>query len=246
MEPSSTARLLSVWEDGLDLSPPERTRLLLGEASADRAGDDLGSLGLGEVDARLLRLRENLFGSRLEAVSRCPACAGMIEWELDLADLPTPAQPLPAVSGRSVTVDGQEIWFRAPSLTDLEAAGAAGTPDEGREILLRRCLLGAGPEGQGPVIIEKLSPAVIDAVAGALEEADPLPVLRFGVRCPVCDTAWSAGFDVARYLWEELDFWARGLLAEVHLLARSYGWGESEILALTPRRRRLYLEMITG
>lgn len=246
MEPPSTARLLAVWEDGLDRSPPERTRLLLGEASPEQVGDDPGSLGLGEVDDRLLRLRESLFGSRLEAVSRCPACGGMIEWELDVADLPAPARLPSALSDRSVVADGQAIRFRAPCLADLEAAGTAGSAEEGRAILLQRCLLGAGPAGQDPVVVETLTPAMIDAVAGALEEADPLAVLRFGVRCPVCSTAWSAGFDVAGYLWEELDLWARGLLAEVHLLARGYGWSESEILELSPRRRRLYLEMIAG
>jgi hypothetical protein len=37
---------------------------------------------------------------------------------------------------------------------------------------------------------------------------------------------------------------ARSLLAEVHSLARAYGWTESEILALSPQRRSTYLEMV--
>jgi hypothetical protein len=31
---------------------------------------------------------------------------------------------------------------------------------------------------------------------------------------------------------------------EVHLLASAYGWRESDILAMTPWRRQLYLELV--
>jgi hypothetical protein len=34
-------------------------------------------------------------------------------------------------------------------------------------------------------------------------------------------------------------------LLEVHQLARAYGWSERETLALTPRRRRRYLELVS-
>ena len=37
---------------------------------------------------------------------------------------------------------------------------------------------------------------------------------------------------------------AKRLLMDVHLLARAYGWSEAEVLALSPARRRFYLEMV--
>ena len=33
-------------------------------------------------------------------------------------------------------------------------------------------------------------------------------------------------------------------LNEIHLLASAYGWSEGEILSLTAKRRRLYLQMV--
>ena len=51
-------------------------------------------------------------------------------------------------------------------------------------------------------------------------------------------------FDVPAYLWEELDVRARRLLDEVHALARSYGWAEREILALSEVRRNAYLDRV--
>ena len=50
--------------------------------------------------------------------------------------------------------------------------------------------------------------------------------------------------DIAGFFWAELDAWARRLLREIHTLARFYGWSEAEILALSPLRRRCYLEMV--
>jgi hypothetical protein len=38
--------------------------------------------------------------------------------------------------------------------------------------------------------------------------------------------------------------WASRLLLEVHALASVYGWSERDVLNLSPRRRRLYLDMV--
>ena len=66
---------------------------------------------------------------------------------------------------------------------------------------------------------------------------------------------WESGVHDARILAtkiadaeamkaSEIDAWARTILYQVHLLASVYGWSESEILALSPWRRHLYLQMI--
>ena len=43
--------------------------------------------------------------------------------------------------------------------------------------------------------------------------------------------------------WAEIDAWARRILREVNILARAYGWRESDILALGAVRRQIYLTM---
>jgi hypothetical protein len=40
-----------------------------------------------------------------------------------------------------------------------------------------------------------------------------------------------------------LTTWVRRLLREVHTLALAYGWREADILNMSARRRRFYLEM---
>jgi hypothetical protein len=40
-----------------------------------------------------------------------------------------------------------------------------------------------------------------------------------------------------------METYARRLLYDVHALASAYGWSEDEVLAVSPARRRCYLEM---
>ena len=45
------------------------------------------------------------------------------------------------------------------------------------------------------------------------------------------------------FLWNDVDRWARALFGTVDTLARAYGWREADVLALSPRRRRVYLNL---
>jgi hypothetical protein len=52
-------------------------------------------------------------------------------------------------------------------------------------------------------------------------------------------------FDIVSFFWTELSAQAKRLLREVHTLARGYGWREADILAMSARRRQLYLDLVT-
>jgi hypothetical protein len=77
-----------------------------------------------------------------------------------------------------------------------------------------------------------------------MEASDPVARIELALTCPSCDQVWSSLFDIASFLWTEVDAWARRTLRDVHTLARAYGWRESEVLALGPRRRQAYLELV--
>jgi hypothetical protein len=85
---------------------------------------------------------------------------------------------------------------------------------------------------------------VRDRIIAAVAEADPAADVRLLVPCVECGHRTRAAVDVAACLWAELDGWARGLLADVHVLASAYGWTEPDVLALSPTRRRYYLELV--
>jgi hypothetical protein len=81
-------------------------------------------------------------------------------------------------------------------------------------------------------------------MAEAAAAADPGADIGLDVPCSECGYRAKAVFDIASSLWAELDSWARGTLFDVHVLAAAYGWTEPEVLALSPARRRRYLELV--
>ena len=147
-----------------------------------------------------------------------------------------------------VEEDGWTVTFRLPTAGDLSAVAAAepGGPAQARSALLARCTVAAERDG-APVAVDEL-PALLPErvqhrVAAAAAEADPCADVTLNVACPECGHTTRAELDIASYLWTELDTWARDTLLDVHLLATAYGWSEPEILALSPLRRRYYLEL---
>jgi hypothetical protein len=80
-------------------------------------------------------------------------------------------------------------------------------------------------------------------VETGLAALDPAADISLALACDSCGHGWAADFDIGALLWEEIEARARGLLGEIHGLARAYGWTEPEILALSPERRAAYLEL---
>jgi hypothetical protein len=216
------------------MSAPAATRALAESellAAADAAGGPplagaLALLGIhdapvAELDARLLALRAATFGPLLEAVATCPECGLELELELD-------ARAMAANSPARVPGD-----FRLPTARDLGAVAAEPDPERARELLASRC----APS-------RELTPELIDEIGEALAEADPLGGSRLALACPECGREWVETLDVPWLVQLEFANAGARLAAEVHELALAYGWTESEILALPPRRRARYLELV--
>jgi hypothetical protein len=250
MRPLSAAELLGAWEQALAEPPVQQALALLAAACPETPVEDLARESVGRRDARLLRLREWTFGPRLVSLASCPRCGERLETDFDVAEIRVdgagegPAEPL------AISISGYELTFRLPNsldLLDLASLAAVGDGlEEARRRLLARCLLGARSADGGEASLDHLPETALQAVADRMAEADPQGEVQLALRCPACSHAWPAVFDIASYFWTEVDAWARGLLREIHVLASAYGWWEGEILALSPWRRRAYLELIGG
>ncbi|MFL6255538.1 MAG: phage baseplate protein [Pyrinomonadaceae bacterium] len=243
MRALSTRELLDVWERGLTRRPERWALLLLEAASPESSPEELERLSVGERDARLLRLREWAFGSGFTSLAACPACAEQLELSFAAEDVR--ALPPTATGPFRLSVAKHELEFRLPDSLDLLAVSAQTDVDAARHELFERCLAFAR-SGGAEVSSASLPPEVLDAVSEEMDTLDPQGNVRLNVNCPRCGHGWQALFDICSYLRSELDAWARGLLWEVHLLATAYGWRESDTLALSPRRRRLYVQMVNG
>ena len=236
MFPLSRHDLLTAWEMGHALNSIDRALLLLSAAFPGTDSSILMALSIGERDADLLLLRELTFGSGLAALADCPHCGEHLELEVSIAQL---RQSAPTDRALSVDAGGYQVEFRLPNSADLATIRGETDISTARRKLFENCVT------HNPSAIE-MPEAVVEAVAAAMAQADPQGDLRLGMDCPTCRQHWEEIFDVTSFFWSEIHAWAVRALREVHHLASAYGWSESDILAMSPWRRQVYLELIGG
>ena len=229
------AQILQAWDRGADGDKVVRA-VTLAAVATDRTVAEASDLTLGARDALLIDLRVACFGADLDCVTRCPACGQELDVAVPASDLKCPAA---AQAQAAIDVGGRQVCLRPLTSRDVLAVDPAD--DDPRRQLVRRCIVevnGAAPR------TGDLSDDLVAAAASALARLDPQADLRLDLTCAVCGHAWTAPFDVPAQLWTDVDTCARQLLSDVHALARAYGWREDDILALTPARRRFYLQAV--
>lgn len=245
MQAPPASELLTVWERGRAQPAISQALMLLAVTSPEARAEELAGLSVGQRDARLLALREALFGPRLVGLTACPRCGQQLELSLEAAALRMAATP-PAPETLVASYAGYQAHFRLPNSADLVAL--ADQTDEAASLhrLLSRCLFEVRHEGRRQPLDSpaSLPPALVEAIAAEMEKADPQANMQLGLNCADCGHQWVATFDIVSFLWGEIDSWARRLLGEVCMLASAFGWREADILAMSTQRRQLYLQLI--
>ncbi|MQA99731.1 MAG: hypothetical protein GEU78_05480 [Actinobacteria bacterium] len=232
--------MLDLWERAEDLRPVERALALAAAGGTPPEVAELEALPLGRRDARILRLRRQVVGETLEAIAACPACAELVEFEVDAGALL--ARDGNATSPAPLEKQGFVVGWRPPDSRDVAAASGAADAAAAERVLLERCVAFAdAPEGEleGPELPSEVREVLTEAMAAA----DPLAEVLVDLACPACETGFVADLDLAGFVWEEVRERAQRLLREVHLLALAYGWTEPEVLGLSERRRAEYLRL---
>lgn len=233
----------------LDISPHDLLRIVDALASAtatergvelwrvlepDAPPEVLWAAPVGALVHALLDVRVARAGPSIELHDRCPACDEEIEFEVDVPGLRS-ARPPRDNPPFEVEIEGRTLSLRRLSCADQHAVEQGRVAS--RQALVARCVVeGAVPTEEGA--LER-----IDAILG---ERDPQADISFALECPACAHRWEGVFDACGVVWSELSREATQLMMDVDALARVYHWSEAEILALPERRRRKYLELVSG
>jgi hypothetical protein len=227
----SAKNLLDTWEMCLDEPAPLRGARLLASACDDTSGDT-AKWPIACRDAGLFDLREQLFGPVVDAVVLCSKCGERAEVQFAIDQIREPSAGTLKHSG-VIQVDGRRVRYRAPTSEDLLAIAGCDDVDAARMRLLERCL-------GTTELTDELVRRAIERISRDQAQAD----VQVNFDCPSCGNAWEAPFDIASFLWREVDDWARRLLREIHVIASTYGWSEVDILSMSARRRQAYLEVL--
>ena len=209
-------------------------------------------LTVGHREALLLHLRRLTIGDDADAVLQCPSetCRERMEIPLRVSDLLVPPyEDAGTIGTAAVVADGAQynVRFELPTASDVDAVAmiARVDPQRAADDLLRRCVTAASCDGAA-IDAGALPDAARDAVSESMAAGDPQAELELDLTCPWCGMSFSALFDAATFLLCELDQRAAALVSDVHTLALHYHWSEADILALPPRRRERYLELVAS
>jgi hypothetical protein len=221
--------------DGLDTDAAVALldRLLVSAPDVSIRPGDAARLSASDRDRLLARVYRRSFGDRIEMDLECAACAERFSLDFDLAAL---EEELFA-NAAAHTPDAEGFFevagsarFRLPTARDEVAV--AGVPEQSKETaLLARCLDG----GVAPDT---------SAVLSAMSTCGPLLSTELGAECPACSHAHEITFDMQGWLLGSILAEAPQRALEIHRLATKYGWGLTEILTLTRRRRRAFAVII--
>ena len=216
--------VLNLLEMGIHRSSVEQALMILSMAYPDMTREQLAVLSIGERDARLLSVREHTFGSTLDVFTTCPSCQTQLELSLATANLRFPIPDGMHDSGHEYTsrIHGRLVRYRCvQEVTDTDETHRQ--PFSDYEAIF--------------------SPKFVAVLASQMAEQDPQAEVLLNLKCAECEHEWQSLFDIASFFWSELEAHAKRLLNEIYILARIYHWREQDILALTPARRKWYLEM---
>ena len=240
----TAADLVAAWERGADRSSAERALLLIATVRREPV-EELSRRPLGWVARELLNLRAALLGRSMTCLADCPACRTVVETEVAIDALTAAlhgAAEAPE-AGYRLQQNDYELHFRLPTSADMLALH--GEPDAAAAALAR-ALVSRASRADTALPIDEIPPYVRDALETAVAAADPLSNIELELVCPACATAWREPLDVTDFVWTEISACARRLLCEVARLAAAFGWSESEILAMSAARRRLYLGLVAA
>jgi hypothetical protein len=241
------------------LSAAARVTALLSRCIVRLGGDEavsleaIRSLTVGDREALLLHLRSITFGDRMPCALTCPseACRERMALELFASKLLLVPYACPHDwQDASFEIDGKQyqVRMRVPNGLDQEllAEWARTRVTEAEDLLLRRCVQSVFAESETPLPVEEMSAELTEKIASQMAAWDPQAEILLSLQCPTCGHLFTAELDSGAFFYQELRGHIPYLYREVHQMARSYHWSEAEILAMTPKKRSLYLNLLAG
>ncbi len=240
--------ILAIWEAAVELHPIDRALTILAAAFPHKTLSDLAALSIGRRDALLFEVYRTTFGAAIECLANCAHCNELLEFRLDLNAF-TGEQIMTQAPAYELTVDEYELRFRLPNSFDLANIAMLSKSENGitaaYQQLISHCVLAAiAPETMDRTMEIELPDTVLAALAHEMTKHDPQAEIQLDLACPACGQHWMALLDIITFLWARIQSEAQRLLGDVDRLARAYGWREDDILAMSPLRRRYYLDVL--
>lgn len=262
IHPVTGAEETFIHEFGDSLYPVELATALLTRCTS-RIGpvrsvheDIIRDLIIGDRERLLLNLRLLTLGDRIECNLECPSpdCGKKMDLELSIGNLLPPPVPVETRNiERDIQVKGLNftVIFRLPTVRDLEFSVLRDSsgPVSSSEHFFRNCIQELHADSKASISMDELDSTIRTALRSELvvimKELDPMSEITLRITCPNCGHEFSSTLDPTSIFTSEIRNRARMFYKEVHTLAFHYHWSESDIISMTSKKRRLYLDLLT-
>lgn len=242
MSPLSSKDILEVWELGRTCKLVEVGLLILKKACTERAEEEWVHLTLGQRNGYLIQLRQLMFGSHVDCVLKCGSCMQQLEFSFNVDEVCS--DNVLTQESLECEASGAIVHYRLPTMQDIMCAVSLANEEAGLFHLLEQSVVMAHQNGES-LAIEDFTEDQIDQIASHMAKSDPQAEILFEVQCESCLHNQCYPFDILSFFWEEISASAKRVLQEVDAIARVYNWSEDSILAMSPERRKIYLELIS-
>jgi hypothetical protein len=235
------------------LLPLQRYTRLLVHCVLGLAEDDIDRLSVGDRETLLLHVRRLTFGDRMDCVLLCPGCGERMDFQLQIQSLlaRTDASQSAHYFEETVEAAGEplRVRFRVPCGADLEDVLRAPGRAVGDAVnaILARCVewVQHSDAVRTAIPMDQWPAGLAARISERMSELDPQAETTLRLICPACQHAFAAFFDIGDYFFRELKSREHRRYREVHQLALAYHWSEADILSMSPRKRQLYLDLIS-
>jgi len=195
-------------------------------------------VSVSDLEFLLLTLRQIVFGDWIRTDAICPTqgCGKRVDVSFQISDylshhLPRRSHSItPTETPDWFQLRNTDVTFRLPTVADQIAITYHPQPEQAlRHRCIRPSEISAKLRQRVETAMAALAPNLSDDLQG---------------QCAECGTAITLFFDVPQFTLQELRRQAAFVYEEIHLLASSYQWSESAILALPHHRRQHYAEQV--
>jgi len=254
MKALSGREIIRYWEIAKNAHPLDRALFGLAIAMDVNDYDSLAKLSIGQRDFLLIKLYQATFGDSLCGIVACPECETALQFDVSVESLLKHSNEQPDLSGNNeftIDLNKKNFQLRLPNSYDL-ALAIKHNVDNSLQLLARQCIKINSAERSAkrkkykPVNIADLNKEEIKSIITEIEKKDPYIEIKFDFSCVQCEFLWQSSLDILTFIWSEVTRAAKRLLGEVHLLAKNYGWSETDILSLNESRRKYYLMLVSN
>ncbi|TXE07844.1 hypothetical protein ES711_10455 [Gelidibacter salicanalis] len=189
-------------------------------------------------DIALFHVRKKLFGNQFDNISHCPKCNQMVEWDFNFEQVGIPSlYDIP--DNIEILIDSHDdiLMIRLPNSDDLFTNDASQ--------IIRNCMINL-KDLQSQTFHQNIPDDIINQINDKFDTICQASNITYHLNCVECSHEWQVNFDIVAYLWKEIDHWAKSLLDEIYVLAKTFGWSESDIINMSENRRNHYLNLLNS